>query len=176
MSAPMSLEEAMAFANGQQAIASEIPNSPHDEVEIVDFSFSPKPIRFTMDGDTFNCHPILGLGAMQQLVNVVKTGIKFDDDDPAKANETLDKLVKIFEVLMMPESAELFKKRLMGDPKSGQPLDLKHQVMPSLHYVMERHGLRPTQPSSDSSSGSPEETDGTDSTAGVSSGASTPPA
>jgi hypothetical protein len=193
----------------------------NDEVTLVDFSFSPKPIRFTADGETYECYPVLPITAMQTLVQTVRTGGVGDVDleDPDAVARTLGKITGIFDALMYPESAQRFNARVLGvealdlrakratellewittsvlDPLTvdgprhilaeiveraqtalhGEltsttttviPLDLKNQVIPIMHWILERYGLRPTQPPSSSSPGSLGEIDGTSSTGGV---------
>lgn len=147
---------------------------PPDEVDIVDFSYNPPPIRFAADGDRFEGYPIIPTWSFQQLGKILAGGFKIDLEDPDSVEKIVTKMADVFDVLLEPLSAQVIRERLLG--KNGRrPLDLRQQVMPMLQYVMERHGLRPTEPPSDSSTGSPSVDGGTGSPAGVSDTASEPP-
>lgn len=171
-----------------------------DEVELVDFSYAPEPIRFTADGERYECYPVLSVTAMQRLVQVVRSGgldlADGDDVDPEKMTRSLEKITGIFSILMPSESARRFNQRVLGEssaestlaerstafvrelaawsdvhgtepsiydvaararkllaetdsaPTPVRPLDLQRQVLPILHWVLERYGLRPTEPPS----------------------------
>jgi len=152
-----------------------LPTSPYDgdNVRIRDFSYNPPPIEFTADGDVFYGYPVLGASTIQDLSNVLSTGhltpTPGQDRDIA---ETLETIAQLFDAVLKPESAELFRTRIFDRER---PLDLRRQVIPIVQWILERHGLRPTQPSSSSSTGSQDETDGTTSAAGAQPNGSTPP-
>lgn len=137
-----------------------VPPVEDDEVEIKDFTIKKKRVKFKIDDDIFEASRVLGLPMMQDLVKVTK-GL-------GNVSETQDysAISKIFEELLVEGSAKRFNERLMK--KGDEGIDVREQLLPILHYILEKFGVRPTQPSSDSSAGSPSETDGTPSTAGSS--------
>lgn len=143
-----------------------------DEVDIADFSYSPKPIRFRADDDVFTGKPVISLATMQQLAGVVRAGVLDESNlTPDSVNaETvklvIDRIAGLFDMLLESESANVMRSRLRED-EGYRALDIRRQVIPALHYVLERHGLRPTRPSSDFSAGSPSVSAGTSSTAGA---------
>lgn len=133
---------------------------PSDEVEIKDFTLKEKRIKFKIDDDIFEATRVLGLPLMQDLVKVTKGMSNMSESGDYSS------IPAIFNELLLPGSAERFNQRLMA--KGDDAIDVRSQLMPVLHYLLEKFGLRPTQPSSESSTGSPVETDGTPSTAGSS--------
>lgn len=134
---------------------------PQDEVEIKDFTIKEKRIKFKIDDDIFEATRILGLPLMQDLVKVTKTMSKMSESGDYSA------ISAIFDELLLPHSAERFGERLKA--KGDDAIDVKAQLLPVLYYLLEKFGLRPTQLSSESSTGSPDATDGTPSTDGSSS-------
>lgn len=80
-------------------------------------------------------------------------------------NENYESIFEIFDQLLIEESAKVFRERAMS--KGDRGIDVQRQLMPILYYLLEQYGVRPTQPSSDSSSGSLNVTDGITSTAGA---------
>lgn len=131
-----------------------------DEVEIKDFTIKKKRVKFKIDDDIFEASRILGIPMMQDLVKVTKGLGNMSESQDYSA------ITKIFEELLVEGSAERFNERLMK--KGDEGIDVREQLLPILHYILEKFGVRPTQPSSDSSAGSPSETDGTPSTDGSS--------
>lgn len=133
---------------------------PQDEVEIKDFTIKEKRIKFKIDDDVFEASRIMGIPMMQDLVKVTKSiGSMSETGDYSGIGE-------IFNELLIPASAERFAQRLGAKGDDG--IDVKAQLIPVLYYILEKFGLRPTQLSSDSSTGSPTETDGIPSTDGSS--------
>jgi len=136
---------------------------PPDEVDLQDFSVDRRPIRFTADGETYDCWPVLPLDVIQKVARMARgDGLKFDAEN---VDEAVEKIVQVFELLMPPESAERFTARLR--PGHALPLDIRRQVLPIMRWILERYGLRPTGPSGQSSLPSPDGTAGTSSTDGA---------
>jgi hypothetical protein len=129
-----------------------------DTVDIRDFTIKQKRLGFRLDDDVFYAYAILGMPLMQEMIQASKSLKDLEGE------EKFDGVVDIFDKLLYPESAVLFKKRLqsLGD----NAVDVKRQLIPILHYLLEAYGVRPTQLSSDSSTGLSSETDGTTSTVG----------
>lgn len=131
-----------------------------DDVQIRDFTIKRKRIKFKIDDDVFEAHALLGLPLMQDLVSSAKNMGNLVKE------EKYDGVFDIFDKVLYPDSAVRFRQRAqaIGD----EALDVKRQLLPIFYYLLEEYGVRPTQRSSDSSTGSPSETDGITSTVGSS--------
>lgn len=119
---------------------------PDDEVDIKDFTVDRKYIKFKIDNDVFDAYPVIGAPVLQQVSKVAS------NIDKTISEGDLTPLITICQALLVPTAAERFVARLQSSD-GDQVLDLRRQVVPVLFYLLERHGLRPTQPSSDSSAG-----------------------
>lgn len=139
---------------------------PQDEVEIRDFTIKRKRIPFKVDDDKFEAYGRLSVPLMQQLIKAAKNLSNIAE------KEDFGAIYGIFDQVLYPESATRFRER--AESLGDDAIDVKEQLMPIIHYLLERYGVRPTQPSSDSSTGSPSGTDGTTSTAGQPQVESTP--
>ena len=129
-----------------------------NEVRFKDFTKKAERIVFQLDDDQFEARSVLPVPVMQELIRVSKE-LQVD----ALGEDALVKVLSIFNLVLLGQSAELFRSRVESVDK---PVDLT-QVMDIMVWLMEMYGQRPTQPSSDSSDGLPSETGGTISTAGV---------
>lgn len=130
------------------------------EIEIKDFTLKIKRFGFKIDNDTFVAHAALGLPTMQELSKVTKNlgeAVRSGDYTP---------ITDVFRELLEDVSAQRFTQRVVA--KGPDAIDVKKQLMPILYWLLEKYGLRPTQLSSESSTGSPSETGGITSTAGSS--------
>jgi hypothetical protein len=134
--------------------------SDDGEIEIKDFTLKTKRFGFKIDNDKFIAHAALGLPTMQELSKVTKNlgeAIRSGDYEP---------ITDIFRELLEDKSAQRFAQRVVA--KGEDAIDVKKQLMPILYWLLEKYGLRPTQLSSVSSTGSPSGTGGTTSTVGSS--------
>lgn len=131
-----------------------------EEVEIRDFTIKKKRIKFKIDDDVFEATNILGVSTMQDLVNTAS------ELQEMLKNKDFTGLEKLFSELLLPDSAKRFNERMRA--KGDEAIDVRRQLLPIIHYLLERFGLRPTQPSLASPAGSPSEANGTSSTAGSS--------
>jgi hypothetical protein len=129
-----------------------------NEVHFKDFTKKAKRIVFQLDTDHMEARSVLPVPVMQELIRVSK-GLQGDE----LGEETLGKVLSIFDLILLKDSAALFRSRVES---VDNPVDLT-QVMDVMVWLMEMYGQRPTTPSSDSSDGLPTGTDGTISTAGV---------
>lgn len=136
------------------------PPNDDDPVEIRDFTIRTKKIRFRIDDDVFEAKALLGLPMLQDLVQTSKTMGEL------MRSERYDAFFDLFDKLLYPESARRFRER--GTSTGEDAIDLRRQLIPIMYYLLEKYGLRPTQPSSDSSTGSPSGDGGTSSTGGSS--------
>jgi hypothetical protein len=132
-----------------------------DQVEIRDFTIKQKRVAFRIDNDIFEASAILGLPVMQDMVKMSK-GI---GDIAEREDGDYTEIFSIFDQVLLPDSARRFRERAMSRGDEG--IDVKRQLLPILHHLLEVFGLRPTQQSSDSSTGSPSGDDGITSTAGA---------
>lgn len=126
--------------------------TPPMEARFKDFSKKRVPIVFRIDNDDFQALSVLPVPVMQRLVSEAS---KLKDQE---ATETaLADVLNIFNSVLYPDSAAKFQERVQS---LDNPVDL-NQVMDIMVWLMELYGQRPTQPSSDSSTGLPSGTDGT---------------
>ncbi len=125
--------------------------TPVDE-DIKDFTVARKPIRFRIDDDFFTAAPALPADRLLQFAKLA------DAIDPK--NLEMQPFHDLFSMVLRSESAEVFIDRLSNP---DNPIDFE-QLNGVMVWLMEQYGLRPTEPSSDSSTTSPTPDDGTNST------------
>lgn len=140
-----------------------------------DFSAQPRVVQFTVDGETYRGRPYLPAQTMVDFtLRVEKMG------DTATGSDGFATMMESLEMVLMPDSYRKFCDR-MKDPLAGlsseeaaaitelpyRPIELP-QLNQILEWLMEEYGMRPTQPSSNSSAGSPVPGSGTNSTDGTS--------
>lgn len=134
-----------------------------DAIDIKDFTLKTKYHKFRVDDDVFVAYAALGLPAMQDLIQMSKV---LGD---AMREGNFDAITELFKQLLTPETATRFAQRVGS--RGDDAIDVRNQLVPIIYWLLEKYGLRPTQPSSDSSTGSPSGTGGTTSTAGSSTAA-----
>lgn len=135
----------------------------NEESDIKDFS-RPRPrIRFKIDGDVFEAAPAIPADVLVEFAS------RFGDLDSVAHGERLGVLTSVLDMVLLPESYALLRKR-MSDREHPVELDQLSEV---IVHLMEKYGLRPTQPSADSLPGLPSLASGTSSTDGALDGAST---
>lgn len=117
-----------------------------DIVKFKDFSLSPDPISFRIAPDVFHCVPEIPLDSLADMANLAT---KSDD-----RGESLRKVYDLFDGVLLTESAVLFRAR--GAKNAENPIGMRH-VKDIIPWLMEVYGLRPTQPSDESSDGSTDE-------------------
>ena len=130
--------------------------------EIKDFSEAHTPIQFKIDDDVFECYPVIPVGTM--LMFASKGQSVGDDPSPETQMAVYEEMLRL---VMQPESADLFIERMNSREK---PVSTR-QAQEVISWIMEQHGERPTEPSENSSDGSPSPADGTNMTADGPSGA-----
>lgn len=128
------------------------------EVHFKDFTKEAPRVCFRIGSEDFDALPMLPIPVMQELIRA-SVGIQAKE----LGAEALDKVLQIFNLILVPESAVRFQARISS---VDNPVDLT-QVMDIMTWLMERYGKRPTQQSPESSNGFPTETGGMISTAGV---------
>ncbi len=115
-----------------------------ETVEIRDFT-NHRVVRFRIDDDVFEGLP--DLPAML-LVEFASAMAKLDETTDIKDQPKVFR--DLFNMVLTDESAARFIERMSSktEPISIAQID---QIMP---WIMEQYGMRPTEPSSDSSTGS----------------------
>jgi hypothetical protein len=122
---------------------------------IKDFSAPPKKIQFRITPDVFDCVtdlPVLSLIDFAVLVDQVDTN--------SLSDHAKDLFIDMFNLVLLDTSAERFVERMRD---KNNPISMT-QVQEILPWVMEQYGMRPTQPSDNSSDGSPTQESGQNST------------
>lgn len=135
------------------------------EVQFKSFS-KPRPkIEFDCgpDAEVFEAYPVMPPAGLQEMISIVRQVRSISTDDAERSNRALKILDDFFELVLVDESIDRFKKK-MQDKKSGVQLD---DIMDIFHWLIERYGLRPTESPSPSSTGSPSGDGGTSSTGGA---------
>jgi hypothetical protein len=130
--------------------------SPSDE-EIIDFTEHIN-VKFRIDDDVF-----IGKKNIPAL-SLIEFGTMFDgltESDLMKDSESFNRM---FSLVLQKQSAARFFERMGSD---DEPIAMT-QVMRIIPWIMEKYGMRPTEPSSNSSNGSQNLGDGTSSTVSAS--------
>jgi hypothetical protein len=120
-----------------------------------DFSRRRDAKTFVIDGDTFEATSAL---PGEVFVQFTEHFAEFEESDSWRNN--FDALAAALELVLLPESYKLLRSRLAD---LTNPVDME-QMADIVLWLMDEYGLRPTQPPSDSSDGSPDPESGTSST------------
>lgn len=120
--------------------AQEVPITP----DMQDFSESIGERHFVINGEVYTI--VQDLPALT-LLNFAE---KYDQFQTGNTDDYGELITSIIRMILEPDSAELFIKRMQD---SSKPIGLK-SVRRVLPWVMEQIGLRPTEPSENSSDGS----------------------
>lgn len=118
--------------------------------DVEDFSITYKPIKFRVNGpDVFEAVPVLPVPTLREL------GAMHGSMEQLSTVEKFDKVLDMFDLLLLPESAKRFRARLESrdDPDGGGAIDLNRQVIPVLNWLVEKFGMRPTGAAGSSSDG-----------------------
>lgn len=145
-------------------------------VETRDFSRQRPRIEFTLDGEVFKCHSALPLAKLQRVILDIKSDESGNKIDVSEEN-VVDKLLAVMKIFMKKESFRRFALKMDppedensdddNDDDDKEPVD-HTQLMDIITWLLEKHALRPTEPSSPSSTGSSRDDGGTPSAAGAS--------
>lgn len=109
----------------------------YDADGYADFSDERAPIRFSAQGQRYQCHQALAAGTGQRIAHIP------DSVDPT---DEIGLLVSFFKMVMDAESAKRIEDQLREQSDNALTAQQGVKIM---HHVMEKYGLRPTQPSSD---------------------------
>lgn len=126
-----------------------------------------QPKRFKVHPDTFTAPALLSAPTIAALAGFAGKFAQMQNDD-GTSNINVEDIPGLMEdvgdffvELLDEESGPKFRARLLG---KTDPIDLIRQALPIMFWLMEVYGLRPTQPSSGSATGSddggPGSTDG----------------
>ena len=119
-----------------------------DAAEVVrfkDFSVSPEPIIFKMEGDEFHALPDIPLDLLIELAEFATIG-----EEQGRAAQ-IEKMKDFFDGILDEDSAGRLRERMKKG--AAQPIG-KRLLVDVMPWLMEVYGLRPTQPSSESADGS----------------------
>lgn len=118
-----------------------------------DFSRPRNKIVFTIDGDVFEAAPVMPAQTLMEFAG------HFANIGEAPG-DNLDAMRGLLEMVLLPDSYLRLSERMRS---KSNPIDIV-QVSDVISWLLERYGLRPTQPSSSSADGSPSPESGTSST------------
>lgn len=121
-----------------------------------DFSRTRKRLDFTIDADTFEAAAVLPGDVFAEFVTLYNS-----TSDAEDYQQSHNMLKRALELALFPESFQRFTSRLKD---KTNPID-DEQMSDVVLWLLEEYGLRPTQPSQDSSDGSASPESGTSSTA-----------
>lgn len=127
-----------------------------DDADIVDLTRPTKPPRFQLDDDVFTFARKVPVGRLARLIGFQKQMSNFSE------TYDLEPLYNLLGLVMPAESVEKIRERADSLENPIDHIDL----LSAIDHMMEVWGMRPTQPSSDSSTTSDDGTSGTTSTDG----------
>jgi hypothetical protein len=120
-----------------------------------DFSRKRKRLDFTIEGDTFDAAPALPGDVFAEFVTLYNS-----TGDTETYQQQHDMLKRALELALLPDSWQRFAARLKDKER---PID-DDQMSDVVLWLLEEYGMRPTQPSPDSSDGPASPESGTNST------------
>lgn len=133
-----------------------------DEIEIRDFTNRDTTIKFKIYEHVLEAAPELPLGAMTQIAKLQNLRSAIDENG-------LESILDILDIFVLDDSMQIIR-GMVNDKK--KPFGVRH-MMELVPWLLEEYGLRPTQPSSPSSTGLVDGETGTSSMDGVQQEAST---
>lgn len=126
-----------------------------------DFSKPRQARRFRIDDDVFEAVSAIPAGILAEFAGKLSR-------DTADATQRFSIIVEALDLVLLPESFSLLRKR-MSDKHDPVELDQLNDV---IVWLLEEYGLRPTEPSPNSSGGQPNPEPGTSLTDGLQPGES----
>lgn len=123
-----------------------------------DYTVARPEVWFQVDNDWFHAASALPGGTAFEFIGAARRLSELAATDPGA--EPGEDILAMFDKILYPASATRFRERLFD---VAQPIDVK-QLVEIMQGLMEDYGLRPTQPPSASSDGSPSPDGGTPST------------
>jgi hypothetical protein len=110
--------------------------------EIMDFSSPRQTIKFKVDGDVFEASPQVAAISMIRFATEAELLEKSD----TRSDEQIKIIENLFRIVLTRDSAERFIARLSDDDR---PIGVS-QFVDITKWLLERYGLRPTEPDSES--------------------------
>lgn len=127
---------------------------PAEATPIRDFSRKRERLVFRIDDDEFEAAKALPGKTLARFAK------RFADIEKTPFDEQLNVFADALGMVLLPDSNALFQKRL---DDLTNPIELE-QASDVIQWLLEHYGLRPTEPSSDSSTGPVSPAPGTSST------------
>lgn len=127
---------------------------PTEATPVKDFSRKRERLVFRIDDDIFEAATALPGKTLSRFAT------RFADIEKTPFDKQLDVFADALGMVLLPESNARFQKRL---DDLENPIELE-QASDVITWLLERYGLRPTEPSSDSSTGPASPVSGTSST------------
>jgi len=121
---------------------------------VKDFTRKRTRLVFRIDDDEFEAAKALPGKTLSRFAT------RFTDIEKTPLAEQLNVFADALGMVLLPDSNALFQKRL---DDLTNPIELE-QASDVIQWLLEAYGLRPTEPSSDSSTGQPSPASGTNST------------
>lgn len=109
----------------------------YDAEGYADFSDERKPVRFSAQGERYECYPAISAGTTQKVIHAA------DGLDPEDA---IGMLSVFFHLVMPQDDADRLMRQMDAQAHNALTVDQGVKIM---HFVMERYGLRPLDRSSD---------------------------
>lgn len=125
--------------------------TPAEAATIRDFTEKHERLLFRIDDDVFEAARTLPGKTLARFAS------RFNGIETATVDKQLDAFADALSMVLLPDSNSLFQKRLED---LENPIGLE-QASDVITWLLEHYGVRPTQPSSDSSSGQPSPEPGT---------------
>lgn len=125
-----------------------------EAVPVKDFSRKRKRLLFRIDDDVFEAATALPGKTLARFAT------RFTDIEKTPLGEQLNVFADALGMVLLPDSNSLFQERL---DDLANPIELE-QASDVIQWLLEAYGLRPTEPSSGSSTGLPSPASGTNST------------
>lgn len=132
-----------------------------------DFTKPREPHRFGLGGHDYAASAVLSSAALQRAGELAAS---WKDTDINDLQAMVAAIGEAFTILVPGPQGQEINHRIVADEKD--PIDLLGEALPCFLWLLGEHGLRPTQPSSDSSNGSTTPTGDIPSTDGASAEAS----
>jgi hypothetical protein len=123
---------------------------------VKDFTRTRKRLVFRIDDDDFEAATALPGKTLARFA------ARFANVENTPIEQQLDAFADALGMVLLPDSNALFQKRL---DDLEHPIELE-QASEVIQWLLEEYGLRPTEPSSPSSTGQPSPASGTSSTDG----------
>lgn len=127
---------------------------PTEATPVKDFSRKRERLVFRIDADIFEAATALPGKTLARFAS------RFADIEKTPFDKQLDVFADALGLVLLPESNARFQKRL---DDLENPIELE-QASDVITWLLEHYGLRPTEPSSDSSAGPVSPASGTSST------------